>query len=77
MDGGDADGCGIERACGGEAGVDGFEGGNVEVQRGFGGDGGIAVDDGCELDRFAGALELAVDAEVVAPEGSRTDNGDA
>jgi hypothetical protein len=77
MHGGDADGCGVERAGAGEAGFDGGEGGDGEVFCGFGGGGWVAVDDSGELDGMTGVFELTKDAEVVASEGSGSDDGDA
>ena len=77
VDGGDADGGCVEWAYLCEAGLDGCEAGYGELLRGVGGDGGVTVDDGDELDGFAGLFEFAVDTKVVAPEGSRSDDGDA
>jgi hypothetical protein len=77
VDGGDADGGGMERACGGEGFLDGWECGDVEVLRGLGEGCGVGVDDGGELNGLAGLLEFAVDAEVVSAEGSGSDDGDA
>ena len=77
MHGWDADRGGVERARCGEALFDGGEGGDAEFCCGFGGGGGVAVDDGGELDGLAGLFEFAVDTEMIAPEGARSDNGDA
>jgi hypothetical protein len=77
MDGWDADGGGVEWVRRSEALFDGGEAGDAEFLCGFGGGSGAAVDDGGELDGLAGLFELAIDAEMIAPEGSGSDNGDA
>ena len=74
MDGGDADGGGVKWACG-EGCFDRRKGGDGEFLCGFGCDGGVGVDDGGELDGLAALFEFAVDAKVVAAEGSGSDDG--
>ena len=74
MDGRDADGGRIERACG-QGYFDRRECGDGELLRGLGCDGGVSVHDGGELDGLACLLEFAVDTEVVAAKGSGSDDG--
>jgi hypothetical protein len=77
VDGGDADGRGMELACCGDGIFDGWKCGDVEVFGGLSEGCGGGVDDGGELDGLAGVLEFAIDAKVVSAEGSGSDNGDA
>ena len=77
MHGGHADRGSIERACCRQTLLDGREAGYAELCCGFGGDGWVAVDDGGKLDRLTCLFELTIDAKMVAPEGSRSNNGDA
>ena len=77
VDGGDADGRGIERACGCEAASMVAKAGMLNFSAALGCGCGVGVDDGGELDGLAGLLEFAVDAEMVATEGSGSDDGDA
>ena len=77
MDGGDADGRGVERACGCEGGFDSAECRDAEFLPGFLGDVGVAVDDGGELYGLAALFKFAIDAKMVATEGSGSDDGDA
>ena len=69
-----ADRCGIERSRRSQAGLNRCEGWNAEFLRSFGSDGSVAVDYSGQLDGFARLLELAIDAKVVAPEGSRAND---
>lgn len=76
VDGGDADGGGVEVEVRGEEIGDGGEGGDVEG----GGEGaaarGVGIDERGELNEAGvGLFELAEDAEVVAPEGAGADDG--
>ena len=77
MDGRDADRRRVERTDCGETGLDRLEAGNAELCGGFGGDGRVAVDHCGELYLLACLLELAVDAKMIAPECSGSDNGNA
>jgi hypothetical protein len=68
------------RRCGrgGEEIGDGGEGGDVVGGGEFGATGGVGFDERGELEEIGvRGLELAVDAEVVAPEGAGADDGDA
>ena len=76
MDGGDADGCGVEGEMRGEEFFDRREGGDV----GGGGEGGTArcvgFDKCGEVNELGVSLfELAIDAEMIAPEGAGADDG--
>jgi hypothetical protein len=77
VDGGDAEGGGVDGEAGGGEGFDGGEGGDGEVGLGGGAGAGVGIDDGGEFDGEAGVFELAVDAEVVAAEDACADDGDA
>lgn len=76
MDGGDADGCGVEGEIRGEEFGEGREGGDV-VGGGEGGAAtGVGFDESGEVNELGVSLfELAVDAEMVAPEGAGADDG--
>ena len=76
MDGWDADRGSVELPCG-EGGFDGSECVDAEFLPGFLGDVGVAVDDGGKLYGLAALFEFAVDAEMVATEGSGSYDGDA
>jgi hypothetical protein len=67
----------MERRDRGQTGFNRLEGGNTELCRGFGCDCGVAIDDCGKLNRLSGLLELTIDAEMIAPEGSRSDDDDA
>src|ERR1700733_12217282 len=54
-----------------------LESGNAERLRGFGRNSIVAVDYSGKLDRLAGLLQLTIDAKVIAPERSRSNDGDA
>ena len=71
-----ADRRGIERADGCQTSLDRLEGWNVEPLRGFSCNRGVVVDDSRKLDWLACLLEFAIDAKMVAPEGSGSDNSD-
>jgi hypothetical protein len=60
-----------------QAGLYRLEGGNTELCRSFCCDFGVEIDDCGKLNRLSGLLELTIDAEMIAPEGSRSDDGDA
>jgi hypothetical protein len=77
VDGGDAEGGGVDGEAGGGEGFDGGEGGDGEVGLGGGAGAGVGIDDGGEFDGEAGVFELAIDAEVVAAEDACADDGDA
>jgi hypothetical protein len=76
MEGGDADGCGVEVELRGEEVVDGREGGDV-AGGGYGGAARrVGFDEGGEVDELGVSLfELAVDAEMIAAEGAGPDDG--
>ena len=74
VNGGDADAGGIQRETGGEQSFHRGEGGNAVFFSGCVRAGRVAIDDGCEFNRGTGRLHLAVDAEVVAAEGSGADD---
>lgn len=74
MGGGDADRGRVE-LCGCERRFDGREDGDVEFLCGFGCYGWVNVDQSGELDGLAGLFEFAIDAEVIAAEGSGSDDG--
>ncbi len=78
MDGGDADGCGVEREVGGEEFGEGREGGDG-VGRGDGGAARcVGFDESRELNELGmSKFELAVDAKMIAPKGAGADDGDA
>jgi hypothetical protein len=67
----------IERLARGEASFDRRKTRNAELCRGLSRNGRVAVDYGDKLDCNARLFELAVDAKMVAPEGSRSNDGDA
>ncbi len=78
VEGGDADGSCVEGEVGGEDVGDGGEGGDVVG----GGEGGAplgeGIDESGELDEMrVSELEFAIDAKVIAPEGTGADDGDA
>ncbi len=79
--GGDADARGVDPAQGlargGHALRDGGVAGHAELLSSGGEGGGIGIDNGGELDGIAGALELAIDAEMISPECASADDGDA
>ena len=77
MDGGDADAGGVDGEVGGEEGLDVGEGGDVVVGGGGVAGFGVGVDDGGQGDGGARGFKLAVDAEVVAAEGSGAEDGEA
>ena len=78
--GGDADGGGIEVELMSAQGGDAFGDRRIDrclpffAQRG--GERGIGIDDGGEFEGDAGLAHFAIDAEMIAPEGSGTDDGD-
>jgi hypothetical protein len=78
VDGGDADGCGVQRKACGEEFVERREGWDV-VGRGEGGASRVVgFDESGELNEVGmSEFELAVDAKMIAPEGTSTDDGDA
>ena len=76
VDGGDADGCGVEGEVGGEEIGDGREGGDVAGGGEGGASIGVGFDEGGEMNEVGvSELELAVDAEMIAPEGTGADDG--
>jgi len=76
MDGGDADAGGVEAEVRRQQRVDGRVAGDGESLGGLSEVGIAGVDDGDKLDEvWMRGLELAVDAEVVAAEGTGPDDG--
>ncbi len=72
----DADRRSVEGAYCGETGFDGVEAGDAEFFGGFREGSRGAVDHSDEFDRLPFLLELMEDTEMVAPEGSRSDDYD-
>ena len=68
-----ADRCGVELARR-QTGFDAVEAGNAKVRGGFGGDCRMIVDDRNQLEVATGLLQFAIDSQVVAPEGPRSDD---
>src|ERR1700712_2489899 len=60
-----------------QAGFNRLEGGDTELCRSFCSDRRVAIDDCGELNRLPGLFEFTIDAKMIAPEGSRSDDGDA
>ena len=78
MDGGDADGCGVEGEVGGEEFGERCEGWDVIGRGKEGAALGVGFDERGELNEFGvSKFELAVDAKVIAPEGASANDGDA
>ena len=60
-----------------EACLDGRKDGSVPLLAQAGGEGGVALDDGCEFDgNGGGGGELAIDAQVIESEGAGSDDRD-
>lgn len=77
MEGGNADGGGVESETGGEEIVDGGKGRDAE---GFGGalaELWVGFDERGEVDEGRGLLELAIDAQMITAEGAGADDRDA
>ena len=76
VDGGDADGCGVEGEIGCEELGERREGGDG-VGSGKGGAAlGVGFDESGEMDEvWMSQFELAIDAEMIAPEGTGADDG--
>jgi hypothetical protein len=76
VDGRDADGCGVEWQICGKQFCERREGGNVVGSGEAGAASGVGFDKSGELNEFrVSVFELAVDAEMIAPEGASPNDG--
>lgn len=71
------DGRNVKRSRRRETSLDGLEGRDAELLGSFRQDSGVAVHNCGKLDGFARLLQLPIDAKMVSPEGSCSNDSDA